>query len=94
MGILADYNISIEHHPGTKNRADPLSRRPDHDDGSWDNLNITVLPDQLFARVTDIVDIESAVTTAQLKHETTIKQWARIYPNITQCADDVWWNGN
>jgi hypothetical protein len=38
MGILADYNISIEHHPGTKNRADPLSRRPDHDDGSRDNL--------------------------------------------------------
>ena len=94
MGILADYNISIEHHPGTKNRADPLSRRPDHDDGSRDNLNITVLPDQLFARVTDIVDIESAVTSAQPKHETTIKQWARIYPNITQRADDIWWNGD
>ena len=44
MGILADYNISIEHHPGTKNRADPLSCRPDHDDGSRDNLNVTVTP--------------------------------------------------
>ena len=69
MGILADYNISIEHHPGTKNHTDPLSRRPDHDDGSRDNLNVTVLPDQLFARVIDIEDIESAVTSAQQKHE-------------------------
>jgi hypothetical protein len=65
MGILADYNISIEHHPGTKNRADPLSRRPDHNNSSRDNLNITVLPDQLFAQVTDIMDIETAVMTAQ-----------------------------
>ena len=38
MGILADYNISIEHHPGTTNCANPLSCRPDHDDGSRDNL--------------------------------------------------------
>ena len=65
MGILADYNISIKHHPGTKNRADPLSCRPDHNNGSRDNLNVTVLPDQLFARVTDIVDIETVVINAQ-----------------------------
>ena len=64
MGILANYNISIEHHPRTKNRADPLSHRPDHNNGSRDNLNITVLPDQLFAQVTDIVDIEMAVKNA------------------------------
>ena len=84
MGILADYNISIEHHPGTKNRADPLSRRPDHDDVSRDNLNVTVLPDQLFVQVTDIIDIETAVINAQRNNESTIKQWARTYPNITQ----------
>ena len=94
MGILADYNISIEHHPGTTNQADPLSHRPDHDDGSRDNLNVTVLPDQLFAQVTDIVDIEMAVINAQRNNEPTIKQWACTYPNISQRADDVWWNGN
>ena len=92
MGILADYNISIEHHPGTKNRADPLSRRPDHNDGSRDNLNVTVLPDQLFAWVIDIVDIETAVINAQQNNESIIKQWAHTYPNVTQQADDVWWN--
>ena len=76
MGILADYNISIEHHPGTKNRADPLSHRPDHDNGSRDNLNITVLPNQLFVRAIDIVDIETAVINAQKHDESTIKLWA------------------
>ena len=94
MGILADYNISIEHHPGTKNQANPLSRRPDHDDGSRNNLNVTVLPDQLFVRVTEIEDVEMAVINAQKNHESTIKLWAHTYPNITQQADDVWWNGN
>ena len=64
MGILADYNIIIEHHPGTKNRADPLFRRPDHDNGSYNNLNVTVLPDQLFAQVADIEDIKTVVINA------------------------------
>ena len=94
MGILADYNISIEHHPGTKNRADPLSRRPDHDDSSRDNLNVTVLPNQLFVRVTDIMDVEAAVIDAQKHDESIIKLWAQTYSNITQKADDVWWNDN
>jgi hypothetical protein len=65
MGILANYNILIKHHPGTKNRADPLSHQPDHNDGSHNNLNVTVLPNQLFAQVTDITDIETAVINAQ-----------------------------
>ena len=73
MGILADYNILIEHHPGIKNRADPLSHWPDHDDGSRDNLNVTVLPDQLFARMADIVNIEAAVINTQRTQEFTIK---------------------
>ena len=94
MGILADYNISIEHHPGTKNCADPLSCQPDHDDGSRDNLNVTILPNQLFTQVTDIVDIETAVINAQRHDKSTIQRWARTYPNITQKADDVWWNND
>ena len=84
MGILANYNVSIEHHPGMTNQADPLSHQPDHDDGSRDNLNIVVLPDQLFTRVMDIVDIETAVINAQKHNESTIKLWARTYPDIAQ----------
>ena len=65
MGILADYNILIEHHPGTKNRADPLSRQPDHNDGSSNNLDVIVLPDHLFTQVAEITDIKSVVINAQ-----------------------------
>ena len=64
MGILADYNILIEHHPGVKNCADPLSRWPDHDDGCNDNLDITILPDQLFAQVADITNLKNTVINA------------------------------
>ena len=38
------------------------------------------------------MDIETAVIKAQQDNTFTIKQWAHIYPNITQQADDVWWN--
>ena len=40
------------------------------------------------------MDIETTVINTQQKHEPTIKQWAHTYPNITQRADDVWWNGD
>jgi hypothetical protein len=41
---MGDYNIVIEHRPGATNRADPLSRCPDHDDGSRDNKYDLVIP--------------------------------------------------
>ena len=46
---LEEYNIKLQHVPGKNNgHADALSRRPDYDQGSSDNQNVTVLPDKLF----------------------------------------------
>ena len=46
---LAEYNMVLRHIPGKANgRADTLLRRPDYDQGSHDNENVTVLPDSLF----------------------------------------------
>ena len=46
---LSEFDIELKHIPGTTNgRADALSRRPDYDQGTQDNENITVLPDPLF----------------------------------------------
>ena len=46
---LEEYNIKLQHVPGKNNgRADALSRRPDYDQGTADNQNVTVLPNKLF----------------------------------------------
>jgi hypothetical protein len=47
---LADYNFTLVHFPGTANKADALSRRPDYPQGEEDNDNVTVLPPHLFRR--------------------------------------------
>src|SRR6267378_2677209 len=52
---LAEYNVILRHIPGKANgRADALSRRPDYNQGTRDNENITVLPDHMFIRTMTI----------------------------------------
>jgi len=50
INFLEDFNYQLKHIPGTHNRVDALSRRPDHDDGSDDNEQIVALPDDLFVK--------------------------------------------
>ena len=46
---LEEYNIKLQHIPRKNNRrADTISRRPDYDQRTADNQNVTVLPDRLF----------------------------------------------
>lgn len=45
---LADYDFTLVHFPGTANKADTLSRQPDHDQGTDDNSDVLVLPPHLF----------------------------------------------
>jgi len=67
---LAEYNVVLRHILGKANgRADALSRRPDYDQGTHDNENITVLPDSLFVR---------SLTIEEPRHDqkvTTIRKW-------------------
>ena len=56
--LLGDYNIELCHLPRIKNHADPLSRRPDHDDGSEDNNKVVMLPDKLFIKVIGMVALD------------------------------------
>ena len=46
---MADYHFTIHHLPGSKNcRADALSRRPDYNQGEEDNIDVVLLPENLF----------------------------------------------
>ena len=56
---LEEYNIKLQHVPGKNNgRADALSRRPDYNQGTSDNQNVTVLPDKLFVQALASQDLE------------------------------------
>jgi hypothetical protein len=56
--FLADFDFELVHLPGKRNQVDPLSRRPDHDDGSTDNEETTALSNELFARAIEITILE------------------------------------
>jgi len=44
------YNILLEYKPGTTNRTDALSRRPDYKGPNPDNEDVLVWPDEYFCK--------------------------------------------
>jgi ribonuclease HI len=68
--MLSEYNFEICHIKGTSNgHADALSQRPDYDQGQNDNQNVTVLPEQIFARAMEILP------NPLKQDENTLKPW-------------------
>jgi hypothetical protein len=82
--MLSEYNFEIRHIKGTANgRADALSQRPDYDQGQEDNQNITVLPEQVFAKVMEVLpDLTS-------QEESTLKPW--IDPHQLKQHQGTWY---
>src|SRR6266403_3155851 len=71
---LAEYNVMLRHIPGKANgRADALSRRPDYDQGTRDNENVTVLPDALSIRSLSIDEPQYG------QKMSTIRQWTDVH---------------
>jgi hypothetical protein len=58
---MAKYDLVLKHKPGTSNRADYLSRPLGVDRSVKNNENVTVLPDQLFARALNLEDLDQEV---------------------------------
>jgi ribonuclease HI len=84
---LAEYDIELKHIPGkTNGRADALSRRPDYDQGSRDNENITVLPDSLFARAAHLDD---GPINKEAQDEGELRPW--VDPHGLRKVEEVWW---
>jgi hypothetical protein len=82
--MLSEYNFEICHIKGTANgRADALSRRPDYDQGQEDNQNITVLPEQVFARAMEVLpDFTS-------QEESVLKPW--VDPHQLKQHQGMWY---
>jgi len=89
---LADYNFTLEHIPGSTNKADPLSRRPDYDNGSKDNADITVLPPHLFIHAATLSSIDDRARACQLKQQDLLKTWSLTFPLKT--IGDLYWHGD
>jgi ribonuclease HI len=96
--MLSEYNFEIRHIKGTANgRADALSRRPDYDQGQEDNQDVTVLPEQVFARAMEVLpDIPSVTDLQGPPSERTpeeklwdFKTRAQQYARDRESCDDV-----
>ena len=90
IAFLADFDFELVHLPGKRNQADPLSRWPDHNDGSADNEETTALPDELFARAIEISILEQQVHRLQKANNELYQTWKKKH-NIYQDEWKVWW---
>jgi hypothetical protein len=82
--MLSEYNFEICHIKGTSNgQADALSRQPDYDQGQNNNQNVTVLPEQVFARAIEVVP------SPLMQNESTLKPW--IDPHQLKQHQGIWY---
>ena len=84
LHTLADFDLELRHIPGSTNKADALSRRPDHDDGSQDNEEVIALPDSLFARALTIGAEEKRIREQQQADKHLFEEWKRNH----QCEEE------
>ena len=81
FATLQDYHLRIKHVPGKQHAApDMLSRRPDADKGEQDNLDLTLLPPELFIRLAtepsrEWIELERSIARAQKQHLQLILKW-------------------
>ena len=80
FAFLQDYNLQIKHVPGKLHAAaDMLSRPPSADKGENDNLDLTLLPPQIFVRTADAPweRLLQELKEAQDRHRPLMEDWKR-----------------
>ena len=79
-----EFDFEIRHIPGKANsHADALSRRPDYDQGTCNNENVVVLPENVFVRAVTIASNE------QEQDEEIVKPW--VNPHKLKHINNVWY---
>ena len=89
---LTDYNFILTHIPGPTNKADTLSRWPDYDNGSNDNMDIIVLPPQLFARAITFSSLDDRARACQLQQQSLLSHWTGTFS--LKKVGDLYWYGD
>jgi Integrase zinc binding domain len=89
---MADFPLELKHIAGRRNRADPLSRRPDYDDGSHDNEGLTALPEAMFGRIIEATALDQMVEDEQMDQSTLLKDWEMTH-NLQQDTKGLWHKG-
>ena len=84
LHTLADFDLELRHIPGSMNKADALSRRPDHDDGSQDNEEVVALSDSLFTRALTIRTEEKRIREQQQADRSLFDEWKKAH----QCKEE------
>ena len=79
LHTLADFDLELRHIPGSTNKADALSRRPDHDDGSQDNEEVVALPDSLFARALAVGKGDKQLLDKQKENRDMWEDWKHLH---------------
>jgi RNase H-like domain found in reverse transcriptase/Reverse transcriptase (RNA-dependent DNA polymerase)/Integrase zinc binding domain len=89
---MAEFNFELVYKSSTTNKANHLSHRPDYDDGSLDNQDVTVLPPHLFIHASAVSDLEQLILDAQLANPALLHLWASRF-NLTE-TNSAWYHGS
>jgi hypothetical protein len=75
INFMAEFPLELKHIAGKRNRPDPLSRRPDYNDGLKDNEGVVALPESLFIKAIETTGLDQLITELQQQQVTTLKEW-------------------
>ena len=93
ISFLEDFNYQLKHIPSVRNHADALSRRPDHDDGTDDNEQVTALPDDVFVRVVSMTILDESFKKQQRRESGQLEAWQSRH-GLEQKHDDYCYKGS
>src|SRR5882672_742675 len=79
INFMAEFPLELKHIAEKKNRADPLSRRPDYDDGSKDNEEVVALPESLFIKAIEATGMDQIIAKLQEQQTSEMKKREEEY---------------